>query len=94
MTLTDEITSMLPEKLSYDELGALIMIGKQLKSKSDSLKVRDQYFTKYLGFGRDKHDMVLSSLEKKGLINRTQQKNTEGKFTYNLVMITTDLITL
>lgn len=92
MTIKEELYTLLPSKLSFDELGALIMICDVIKSKDNSLRVTDQELTKYLGFGRDKNDMVLTALGEKNLITRNQQRDPKGSFSYNLIKVVTDLI--
>lgn len=94
MTIKEGLYTLLPNTISFDELGALIMICDAIKSKDNSLRVTDKDLTNYLGFGRDKNDMVLTSLEEKGFIRRNQQRDPEGNFSYNLIRVTTDQIEL
>jgi hypothetical protein len=90
--IKDGLLSQVPDKISYEELGALIMICKALSSKDNLLKVTDKILTNYLGFGRDKHDRILNNLIAKKLISRSQQRDTSGKFTFNLIKLITDQI--
>lgn len=92
MNIKKELIFLLPNKLSFDEFGSLIMICDALKSKKNSLRVKDSELSNFLGFGDNKKDVILTSLKNKKFISISQQRDPDGRFDYALIKVITDLV--
>jgi len=92
MTINQKLFDLFPKTLDENEFSALIKLISLVANKTDVLKVEQDEYNGLFDYGRDRTDKVLTSLVEKKYIAREQKRDDSGKFTYNEIRITTDLV--
>jgi len=92
MTINQKLFDLFPKTLDENEFAALIKLISLVANKTDVLKVEQDEYNGLFDYGRDRTDKVLTSLVEKKYIAREQKRDDSGKFTYNEIRITTDLV--
>ena len=92
MTINQKLFDSFPKALDENEFAALLKLISLISKKNDVLKVEQDEYNGLFDYGRDRTDKVLTSLVEKKYIAREQKRDDTGKFTYNEIRITTDLV--
>lgn len=96
MKVKEGYFKLFPKKLNENEFSALSALVSEAISQTGEItaifKVEESQYQALFDYGRDRTDQVLTALVNKKMITREQKRDEQGKFTYNEIRITTNLV--
>lgn len=88
MKINEKLITTLTAGKEDEVLATILRMALQTGGKEKPLKLDNDELAKFLGYGRDKNDLVLNSLISKNWIKREQTRDDKGNFDYNIITIT------
>lgn len=88
MKINEKLITTLTAGKEDELLATILRMALQAGGKEKPLKLDNDELAKFLGYGRDKNDIVLNSLISKNWIKREPTRDDKGNFDYNIITIT------